>query len=109
MQLIAGGPQAKPTEQHQPNTAEGAATQQQKYAQNNCCPSQQLTAVGGHPHPPHAAASELPHQGLNNLAAIEGQAGKQVEQSQHQVQLGQFLGHQPSNWQQMAERMHCQG
>ena len=93
--LIAHGPQAKPTQQHQPGATEARAAQQQQHAQADREERQQPAAGIGHLHPAALAAAHLPHQGLHDQTAIEGKPGQQVEQGQHQVEAAQFGDHHP--------------
>ena len=92
--LISGGPQAEPTEQHQPGSADATAPQQKHRSQAEREEGEEAAASIGHHQAPPPAPRDLPDQGLDHQTAVEGQARQEIEEGQHQVehpQLGEHL------------------
>ena len=91
--LVARGPKAKPTKQHQPGSAQATTAQQQHGSQTKREEGEEAAAAIGHHQAPPPAAGDLPHKGLHHQAAVEGQAGQKIEQGKHQVEHPQLGDH----------------
>ena len=95
LRLVAGRPQAKPAQQHQPNPSDPGPPQQQEGPQADGGEGEHLAAGGGDLDSLALAAGELPDQGLEDQAAVQGQSRQQVEEGQDQIQAPQFADHGP--------------
>ena len=99
--LVAGCTQAKPAQQHQPGPTEPRPPQQQHRAQADREKGEDAPGLVGYLHAPPLAATDLPHQGLDDQAAVEGQTGQQIEQGQHQVEAAELGNHRPQQRREM--------
>ena len=92
--LTAGRPQTKPPQHHQPEGTETAPlAEEQPNAEEDRRERQQPPRGCRHLNPLPLTTGEVPHQGLEDQATIQGKPRKEVEQRQHQVHPRQ-LEHQ---------------